>query len=124
MSEKNQALFEAHGVSPGSTPAERVAIGKAMLIAVGAGGSLSPGEMERFLSLATAYGADPEAIDEWKRFDYARARLSDHFKGDARLARHLVYDAIRICRADGDRARVALETVSYTHLTLPTILRV
>jgi hypothetical protein len=105
MTEKNQALMEAHGVSPASTPEERVAIGKAMLIVVGAGGPLSPREMERFLSVATAYGAAPEAIAEWKRFDHAHARLSDHFSGDARLARHLTYDAIRICRAEGDRTR-------------------
>jgi hypothetical protein len=105
MSEKNQALLEVHGVSPESTPEERVAIGKAMLIAVGAGGSLSPSEMECFLSVATAYGAAPEAIVEWKRFDHTHARLADHFEGDARLARHLMYDVIRICRAGGDAKR-------------------
>jgi hypothetical protein len=105
MSEKNQALMEAHGTSPETTLEEGVAIGKAMLIAVGAGGALSPKEMERFLSVATAYGAAPDATDTWKRFDYANARISDHFKGSARLARHMMYDVIRICRADGDRAR-------------------
>jgi hypothetical protein len=105
MSKTNQALIEAHGVSPEATPEERLAIGKAMLTAVGAGSALSPKEMERFLSVATAYGADPDAIDEWKRFDYANARIADHFKGNAQLARHLMYDVIRICRADGDAAR-------------------
>jgi hypothetical protein len=104
MSDENQALIEVHGESPESTPEECIAVGKAMLIVLGSGGPLSAKEMERFLSIAAAYDAAPEAVDELKRFDYANASLSDHFKGDARLGRHLMYDAIRILRADGDRA--------------------
>jgi tellurite resistance protein len=108
----NEALMEAHGASPQHTREERVAIGNAMLIVVGASGALSPNEMGCFVSIVTAYGAPPDAIDAWQRFDYANARLSDHLKVDPRLARHLLYDAIRICRADGvyaarGRAKVA-----------------
>ena len=100
MSQRNEALFEVHGVSPEHTPEQGVAVGNAMLIALGSGGPLSAKEMEAFLSIATEYGATPDAIDGWKRFDYAGGKVSEHIQLDPRLARHLLYEAMRICQAD------------------------
>jgi hypothetical protein len=107
MSERNEALFEVHGVSPEHTPEQGVALGKAMLIALGSAGPLSAKEMEAFLAIATEYGATPEAIEGWKRFDYANGKVDDHLKLDARLARHMMYDAIRICAADAPPGPIA-----------------
>jgi hypothetical protein len=112
MSDEKAALREAHGVSPEASPEERLAIGKALLIALGASGPLSAKQMERFVAIATSYGASPDAIDAVKRFDYARARIDDATKPGAKLARHLMYEAIRISRAEGtygerERAKVA-----------------
>ena len=71
MSQTNEALFEIHGMSPEHTQEQTVAVGNAMLVALGSGGPLSAAEMDKFLSLATEYGATPDAIDGWKRFDYS-----------------------------------------------------
>jgi hypothetical protein len=107
MSQRNEALFEVHGVSPEHTPQQGVAVGNAMLIALGAGGPLSVKEMEAFLSIATAYGATPDALEGWKRFDHANGKLEDHVQLDPRLARHMLYEAIRICSADAPEGPVA-----------------
>jgi hypothetical protein len=107
MSQRNEALFEVHGVSPEHTPQQGVAVGKALLIALGAGGPLSAKEMDAFVSIATAYGATPDAIEGWKRFEYANAKLSDHIQLDPRLARHMLYEAIRICSPDAPPGSVA-----------------
>jgi uncharacterized tellurite resistance protein B-like protein len=112
MAEKNEALLRVHGVSPEHTPEDRLAVGKALLIVLGAGTALSPREMGSFVSIATTYGATPEEIEAWRRFDHARARLADHLQVEPRLARHLLYDVIRICRTDGvyaarERAKVS-----------------
>lgn len=107
MSQRNEALFEIHGVSPEHTHEQAVAVGKAMLIALSADGPLSPQEMETFLSIATAYGATPEAIEGWKRFDPTKGKVSDHLQLEPRLGRHMMYDAIRICRAGAALGSVA-----------------
>lgn len=104
MNQNNEALVRVHGVSPGHTPEQGVAVGNAVLIAVGAGGPLSAEEMAEFLSIATEYGAPPDAIDGWKRFDYAGGKVSEHLQLDPRLARHLLYEALRICHADAASA--------------------
>jgi hypothetical protein len=98
MSQRNEALLEVHGVAPEHTHEQAVAMGKAMLVALGSGGPLSPEQMEAFVSIATAYGATPDAIEGWKRFDYASGKVSDHLQLDPRLARHMMWEAIRICR--------------------------
>jgi ATPase subunit of ABC transporter with duplicated ATPase domains len=99
MSQRNEALLEVHGVSPEHTHEQAVAVGNALLIALGSAGSLTPKEMETFLSIATSYGASPDAIEGWKRFDYAGGKIADHVQLEPRLARHLMWEAIRICRA-------------------------
>jgi hypothetical protein len=107
MSQRNEALFEAHGVSPEHTHEQGVALGNALLIALGSGGPLSASEMEEFVSNATAYGATPEALAAWKRFDYTRGKISDHVELHPRLARHMLYEAIRICGAGAPPGPIA-----------------
>jgi hypothetical protein len=107
MSQRNEALFDVHGVSPEHTPQQGVAVGNAMLIALGAGGPLSAKEMDEFVSIATAYGATPDAIESWKRFEYLNGKLSEHIQLEPRLARHMLYEAIRICSADAPPGAIA-----------------
>jgi hypothetical protein len=107
MSQRNDALFEVHGVSPEHTPEQGIAVGNALLIALGAGGPLSAREMDEFFSIATAYGATPHALEGWKRFDYAKGKVSDHIQLDPRLARHMLYEAIRILSAGAPPGPVA-----------------
>lgn len=99
MRERNEALFESHGAAPEHTHEQAIRVGNAMLIALGAGGPLSAAEMDAFLSIAGAYGATPDAIDAWKRFAYASGKIADHVELNPRLARHMLYEAIRVCRA-------------------------
>lgn len=107
MSQRNEALFENHGVSPEHTPEQAVALGNAMLIALGSGGRVSSREMEELVSIAKGYGATPEAIAAWKRFDYAKGKISDQIQLTPRLARHMLYEAIRICSAGAPPGPVA-----------------
>jgi hypothetical protein len=99
MTEENQALVEVHGVSPEHTAEQGVAVGNALLIVLGSAGLIMSTEMERFVDIATEYGAPPEAIGGWRRFDYAHAKLADQMSVEPRLARHLMYEAVRIVRA-------------------------
>lgn len=99
MMEKNEALFETHGVSPDYTEAQAEGVVRAMLIALGASGWISAKEMERFVEIATEYGATLGMIERWRKFDYANAQLADQIEMTPRLARHMMYDAIRIVRA-------------------------
>jgi hypothetical protein len=97
--EKNAALLAIHGVSPEYTAEQAVAMGNAMLIVLGTSGLILATEMACFVSIATEYGATPEALAGWRRFDYANAKLADQMDVGPRLARHMMYDAIRIVRA-------------------------
>lgn len=97
--EQNEALLEIHGVSPEYTREQGVAVGNSLLIVMGSVGMILNGEMERFVAIATTYGASPEEIAGWRRFDYANAKLADQTEVGPRLARHLMYEAIRIVRA-------------------------
>jgi hypothetical protein len=97
MSPRNDALFEAHGVSPEHPRDQAVAIGNALLIALGGSRGISKDEMATFVSIATAYGAPPDVIEGWQRFDSAGGKISDHVALEPRLARHLMYEALRIC---------------------------
>src|SRR4051812_43367789 len=99
MTEENQALVEIHGVSPEYSAEQGVAVGNAMLIVLGSAGLIMSTEMERFVAIATEYGATPEAIGGWRRFDYANAKLADQMSVEPRLARHMMYEAVRIVRA-------------------------
>lgn len=100
MTEKNEALLEVHGISPEHTGEQADAVGRAMLIALGAAGRISAKEMEAFVAIATEYGATPEMIEAWRRFDYADAQIAEQpIDMTPRLARHLMYEAIRIERA-------------------------
>jgi hypothetical protein len=96
--EMNAALVETHGLPPEHTAEQAIAVGNALLIALGSAGGISAREMLRFVVIATEYGATPEAIEGWRRFDYANAKLADQMNVDPRLARHLMYEAIRIVR--------------------------
>lgn len=107
MSQRNETLFESHGVSPEHTHEQAIALGNAMLIALGAGGPLSAEEMDAFVSIAKGYGATPEAIDGWRRFDPASGKIADHIQLTPRLARHMLYEAVRICGAGAPSAPVA-----------------
>jgi hypothetical protein len=96
--QRNEALAAVHGVSPEHTEEQATAVGNAMLIALGSAGLILSMEMNRFVEIATDYDAQPEAIAGWRRFDYANAKLAEHMNVEPRLARHMMYEAIRIVR--------------------------
>jgi hypothetical protein len=99
MTEENKALLEVHGVSPEHTDEQAGAVGRAMLIALGAAGRISAKEMEGFVAIAIEYGATHDLIVGWRKFNYADAEIAEQIDLTGRLARHMMYDAIRIVRA-------------------------
>lgn len=96
--QRNETLVAIHGVSPEHTEEQATAVGNAMLIALGSAGLILSMEMNRFVEIATDYDATDEAIAGWRRFDYANATLEDQITVEPRLARHMMYEAIRIVR--------------------------
>jgi hypothetical protein len=96
--QRNEALVQIHGVAPEHTEEQATAVGNAMLIVLGTAGLILSMEMDRFVELAAEYDATPEEIAGWRRFDYANAKLADQMSVGARLARHMMYEAIRIVR--------------------------
>ncbi|MFT3772852.1 MAG: hypothetical protein QM820_46290 [Minicystis sp.] len=96
--QRNEALVEVHGVSPEHTEEQATAVGNAMLIVLGSAGLIMSMEMNRFVEIAADYDATPEEIAGWRRFDYANANLADQMSVEPRLARHMMYEAVRIIR--------------------------
>lgn len=85
-------------------------IGKAILTIAGSDGHLSEREMGWFLGMARALGAPDDVIEDYQKFDYHSARLSDWFDEETRpFGRLILHDAIRVARSDGfgERERAA-----------------
>jgi tellurite resistance protein len=86
-------------------PTRFMRAGKAVLVVAGADGEVSPAELDYLLGLASAYGAPPEAMDEYRKFDYKKAKLEELITADdgkyGLTGEVIVYDAIRVSYADG-----------------------
>lgn len=97
--------------SAGPIPKELgVKIGKAILVIAGADGDLSEPELGWFLGMAYAMGAPNEVIEEYAKFDYHSASLTEFLGASTKpFARLILHDAIRVARQDGfgDRERMA-----------------
>ena len=100
-------LRDTYGVSgmPGPLFAS-VARGLKVLLA--ADGAIHPAELNMYLETCRRYGAGETMLRELQEFDPREATLDDCFADiDPMLipARALLYDVIRIAKADGDYAR-------------------
>lgn len=101
---------ERYGLS-GPMPHEfAMNVGKAILTVAGAEGSVSASEMGWFLDMVDALGAPPEAVEQFRRFDYKSAKLENLLTPELRpLARIILFEAMNVARVDGihDKERQA-----------------
>jgi tellurite resistance protein len=107
MAKAPQYLVEVHG-DPATHAAHEIPMkaqvdfGKAVLVIAAADGVLSDVERNYFIEMARGFGAPEAALEEYRKFDPKSAKLEDLLDPEYRhMARHFVYDAIRVSRADG-----------------------
>lgn len=76
---------------------------KALMVIVGAGGSISNKEWKAILELVRKLGLHEKVVHELQRFDWKRADLGELLKplGGQSVARRMLYDAARIAEEDG-----------------------
>lgn len=91
--------------------------GYALLTIAGSDGMVSDPELEWLtLDLGREMGVDDEIIRDWEDFDFEFAELDEVFgsfnsSALAGFNKLLIYDAIRMCSADGDYALEEKEQV-------------
>ena len=92
--------------------------GYALLAIAGSDGDVSDPEMEWLtVDLAGSLGVDEEVIADWEEFEFEDADLEEIFfsfrhASFANFNKLLIYDAIRMCSADGDYAEEEKQQVS------------
>ncbi len=102
-----QYLIEVHGDPSKHASHEipmkaRLDFGKAVLVIAAADGVLSKTERDYFLEMSRGFGAPEPVLEEYRKFDPKSAKLDELLDPEYRhLARHFVYDAIKVARADG-----------------------
>ena len=95
-------LREHYGITFTVSDDLRRKIGKAVLCVAGADGELSQVEWNYFLGLARSTGASDAMVQEFKDFDYQSADVKKFLDKETKpLARIILYDALRVARADG-----------------------
>ncbi|MEM9897089.1 MAG: TerB family tellurite resistance protein [Bacteroidota bacterium] len=91
--------------------------GYALLTIAGADGEVSDPELEWLTIQCAEYvGVEESVIAEWEEFDFEEAALEEIFhsfntKSFANFNKLLIYDAIRMCSADGEYAQDEKESV-------------
>ncbi|MFD7659731.1 TerB family tellurite resistance protein [Actinosynnema sp. NPDC059797] len=105
-----------YGITAASEAAMRD-YGYVLLTIAGADGEVTPAELDWLVDHQRKFGAPQHVVDDYARFDHRGADLRALLTGIRvdvptwKAERHLVYHAIRICRADGsygeaERAKV------------------
>lgn len=97
-------------------PADRfLSIARALKVVLAADGTVHGAEVNAYLEACRRYGAPDAMLEELRAFDPADTTLESCFQGmdpDSIPARALLYEAVRIAKADGtfaDAERRAVE---------------
>lgn len=87
----------------------------ALKIVLAADGKVNGAELNTYLETCRRFGAPDDMLDELRDFDPSCTSLEACFEGidpDSIPARSLLYDAIRIAKADGSYDRAEREAVT------------
>lgn len=93
--------------------------GYALLTIAGSDGEVSEPELEWLtVECAKAVGVEEEIIADWEEYDFEEGDLEEIFhefnaKSFANFNKLLIYDAIRMCSADGDYASDEKDQVNH-----------
>jgi len=108
-------MRENYGLDANPSEADRLNYCKALLIIAGGDGKISKEEWEYFEHAVRASGATDAHIEQYRKFEWRTASLEEVLSGMSNimtpnaLRRALVYDALKIAKADhvftpGERA--------------------
>jgi uncharacterized tellurite resistance protein B-like protein len=92
--------------------------GFALLCIAGSDGEVSDPELEWLtIDLAESLGVDMETVADWEEYEFEESNLEEIFgkirhASIANFNKMLIYDAIRICSADGDYAEEEKDMVA------------
>jgi uncharacterized tellurite resistance protein B-like protein len=107
-SEDSFYLEQTYGTDRHLPRENLIQYGKAIMLIVGADGTISDAEMACWMGIAKAMGVSDDVREEWRKFDWRHSRLEDCIPGlstdpqnPGELTLAFLYDAIRISRADG-----------------------
>lgn len=109
----SSGLRETMGVSGIPAPIF-LSIARALKCVLAADGVVDGGELNAYLETCRRFGAPDEMLEELRRFDPSDTRVEACFQGmdpDSIPARTLLYEAIRIAKADGKYADAERATV-------------
>ena len=105
-----------------------------LLTIAGSDGIVSDPELEWLtMKLAKHVHVPTQIIEEWEQFDYDMAELDDIFdalgiKSAANFSKLLIYDAIRMCAADGEYAleekEQVLEAAKMMNMNLDSVVAI
>jgi uncharacterized tellurite resistance protein B-like protein len=92
--------------------------GFALLCIAGSDGDVSDPELEWLtIDLAEGLNVDEEVVADWEEFEYEMADLEEIFMSFSHASfasfnKLLIYDAVRMCSADGDYAEAEKDQVA------------
>jgi uncharacterized tellurite resistance protein B-like protein len=108
MPEANYYLEQMYGLDRLPPRESLVQYGKAILIIVGADGTITEREQKRWNAIAASMGVPDDVSAEWRKFDWRGGRLEDCVAGisadpenPGEIVLAFLYDAIRVAHADG-----------------------
>ena len=108
-------LRETFGVSGIPAPMFRT-IACALKCVLAADGAIHAAELNAYLEVCRRYGAPDDMLEDLRQFDPAKTTLDTCLAGldpDAFPARALLYETIRIAKADGDYARTERQAIKH-----------
>lgn len=100
-------LRDTYGVSGMPGPLF-LSVARGLKVLLGADGAIHPAELNAYLETCKRYGASDEQLRELQGFDTHESSLDECFAGIDPImipTRALLYDVIKIAKADGDYAR-------------------
>src|SRR5262249_35011695 len=102
--ELSQHFENTHGVNAHMDRGVFMHVAQALLVIIGADGTISSREWAAFEGRARSFGCPEEALEQLKAFDFKSAKLEDYVPSINKwgLQRNVLYDAIVFARADGE----------------------
>jgi tellurite resistance protein len=111
LDELHGGTFHDGSTVEATSPENLLSIAKAVMILASADGEFSTAESEYFFAMMAGFGLPEGALALLREFDPTGEDATEFLRPEYRsMARHFIYDAIKVCRVDGyhERERAAI----------------